>query len=395
MSRRSRIVPTVILLQMFVLVSHADAQENRHAYGKASEVKFKAYTQTSVEYSDNVFQLSNEKKDKMESRDHEDEVNGRYRDMDSVSDIILAPLLGADLTLDNPFGNDLTFSPSLKYNIYSRNPAANFLEAKLEVKTVIGKNDRVNLEFEWLGGRFKKNYMSGANDRNGNNSISKDERIYSAAVYDEYGGEVAYKHTLLKRKHDLISRVDVEPFLGWRHRIYNSTYTNRNKRTFGGGIAIELELLSRLSIDAAYAFEDVRTRNDKELVLFDETLYGIDANNDGDIVDNAALVTPIDRSCARHSVKIAPTVELTDACKLFLGVEYQWSYFQSENELDIDHYDLWSLSKEYKAGLAYDISKNWSAQLEYNQSKDDTVEEDYTENRFMATVKCRLGKRSP
>lgn len=388
----------VLLLQMFTLnfiAAPVIAYADREADEKVSKVKLKFYGETGIEYSDNVFQLSESQKENLDAPDSEDVDNGRFADMESVTDVILVPLLGVELALESPFGGDLALSSSVEYNIHTQNTVANFPEAKLKAKNSVGKNGRISLEFEWLDGRFKKNYLSGVDDTNGNGNISKAERIYSAAVYDEYEGVIAFRQTVLKHKHELISRIDVEPFVGWGYRIYNSTFSNRNKRTLSGGVSLDLEFLSRLNLEVTYAYEDVQTPDDNELVLFDETIHGIDVNNDGDVEANAALVTAIDRSCDKHSVEIAPAMELTDACSLFLGFEYQWSYYRSDNELDIDHYDQWVLTKAFKAGLVYDISKNWSAKVAYVKEEDDTIEDDYTENRFMASLEFNLGKWSP
>jgi hypothetical protein len=393
-----RLALIVLLIQIFTLkflTVPVIADTDREVDEKASRVKLKFYGETGVEYSDNVFQLSESQKENLETPDLEDVVNGRFDEMESATDVILVPLLGVKLALDSPFGGDLALSSSIQYNIHGQNTAANFPEAKLEAKSSAGENGRISLEFKWLDGYFKKNYLSGVNDTNGNGNISKDERIYSAAVYDEYEGVIAFRQTVLKREHELISRIDVEPFVGWSYRIYNSDFSNRNKRTLSGGLSLGLELLSRLNLEVTYVFEDVRTPDGNELVLFDETIYGIDVNNDGEIEAHAALATAIDRSCGKHSVEIAPAIELTDACSAFFSIEYQWSYYRSDNELDIDHYDQWVLTKAFKAGMVYDISKNWSAKVAYEKEEDDTIEDDYTENRFMASLEFSLGKWSP
>lgn len=393
-----RLALIVLLIQIFTLkflTFPVIADTDREVDEKASRVKLKFYGETGVEYTDNVFQLSESKKENLETPDPEDEVNGRFDDMESATDVILVPLLGVELAMDSPFGGDLALSSSVQYNIHAQNTAANFPEANLEAKSYVGDNGRVSLEFKWLGGCFKKNYLSGVNDTSGNGNISKDERIYSAAVYDEYEGVIAFRQTVLKHKHELISRIDVEPFVGWSYCIYNSIFSNRNKRTLSGGGSLSFEILSRLNMEVTYTYEDVQTPDGNELVLFDENKYGIDANNDGETEAHAALETAIDRSCGKHSIEIVPEITLTDACSAFFSVKYQWSYYRSDNELDTDHYEQWALNKAFKAGLVYDISKNWSAKVAYEKEEDDTIEDDYTENRFMASLEFNLGKWSP
>lgn len=400
MPRLFRLVLILLLLQIFISKALAEPTVSEIPAGKKADsksdgIKVKFHGQMGVEYSDNTFQLSEGKKKNLESPDPEDEENGRFENMESASDVILRPLLGLDLTMDSPLGGELDLASSVAYNIYAENTEADFTEVKLAAEHTVGENGRATLEFDWLTGCFNKNYLSGADDSNTNGNISKDERQYSAAIYDEYEGMVAYRHTLLKHKHEPISRLDIEPFINWTYRIHNSTFKNRNKRVIGAGATARFELFARLTLKTTYTYEDVQTPGGSELVLFDETWGGADVNGDGEVQDHAALVTSIDRSCSRHSVEIAPELELTDNCALFGGVKYRWSYYHSDNALDIDHYDQWSLYKEFEAGLDYDISKKWSAQLAFTKQEDDTSEEDYAENRFMASVKFRLGKWSP
>jgi hypothetical protein len=349
------------------------------------------FAETTVAYDDNVFQLSESQKNSLDNPEQDDLESGRYADMESISDIILTQRLGFKLTSMNSLGGEIGMDAWLQYNAYMKNDKKSYFETEISLTQSMGDKGRLGVEFKTLNGCYRKNYLSAADDSNDNGNIARDERTYSPAAYDEFEGVVFYRHNFIKNKDRMLSRLDVEPFGGSSIRRYNDLFSNRDKRTATGGLNVRLGFLSIINLDVGYQFDRVISPGHSELVLFDETIIGIDVNNDGDIEGNAALDTRIDRSCNRHGIEITPSLELSDNLTVFAGYQWRISYYTSDNELDIDHYHRTVERHQFKADASFEMSKFCSASVEYKTTdEEEPDDDDYVENCLMLKLKCEM-----
>lgn len=375
----------VFLLTAPAVTAHAASQELEDSK------KISVYSEVEFEHSDNIFQLTDYQQSRMEANDAEDSESGRFDDMESISDYILSPTLGIKYDINGLGNEDLSLSARVRYNYYLENQEKSYPEVRIRIKHNIGKKGALLLEGNFLFDYFKRNYLSGYNDGNDNGNISRDERIYSSAVYDEYEGLLAYEHTLFKNKGKPLSQVDLRPFCGYSSRVYNSAFKNRGREVAFTGVGLTFEFLSRLDLELVYQYENTRYPGDNELVLFDETRFGSDVNADGELKGNAPLVTHIDRSANRHTLEINPSFRISKEILLFLGYEKRICEYTSDNPLDIEHYHNKSYRQKIKAGIQYDFSKSWSTEIEYNKT-DDVNEENgnYSENCFIFSIQYNL-----
>jgi len=349
------------------------------------------YAEVSVEHSDNIFRLTEPQKSRLTENNPADVKSGRIDGMESASDYIVSPVLGMKYDIRGLGGEDLRLSAQVKYNFHTENSKKNYPEARVRLKNDIGKKGRLVLEGNFLFDFFKKNYLAGYTDENGNGNIPRDERIYSPAIYSEYEGILAYGHELYKKKDTPLSQADLQPFFGLGTRRYNPPFENRDREVALGGLGLTLEFFSRLDLELVCQYEKLRTPGDEELVLFDETRFDTDVNGDGEIKGNAPLVTRIDRSANRYTLEINPRFKVSKDTRLFLGYESRKSDYTSDNPLDVDHYDNTSQRRRVRAGIRYDVSKSWSTELEYRRTDDEDPEDgDYTENRFTFSIKYDL-----
>jgi hypothetical protein len=362
----------------------ADRQDNDH--------NIKVYAETVIEYTDNVFKLTESDREKMKANAVEDQASGRFKDMDSDSDYIVSPELGLSLDSNSPVGGRFSLISWLRYDNYTRNPELSHPEGRLRLRNSIGDNGELTLQGSFVCDFFKKNYLSGVNDANANGNIPKSERIYSSAVYDEYEGLVAYQHKIIDVKNNKLSGFDIQPFAGYDVRRYNSTFSNRDQDITFLGFGLDLEFISRIGLEMIYRYEWVSSPGDNELVLFDETVSGADVNGDGEIKRNAPVVTGIDRSSSRYAIEINPSFKISKKARLFAGYEYRITAYDSRNRLDIDHYDLETCRQKISSGIEYIFSKAWSAQAEYIRTDEDEDAEDgdYTENRYLLKIKYNI-----
>jgi len=354
-----------------------------------SASKLKIYAGTGVEYNDNVFELSDSQITKMEANAVQDQAGGRFHDMKSVSDYIIYPEAGLSFSAASPVGGEFSLKSWGRYNYYTRNQASSYPEGKVILKNSIGENGELILEGDFTFDYFKKNYLSAVDDINGNGNITRSERIYSAAVYDEYEGAIAYRHKILNKEHGTISEWYIEPFTGYDTRKYNPTFRNRDQDISILGLGLNLEFFSRADLHMFYQYEWVSCPGDNELVLYDETVSGIDANVDGEIKKNAPLTTEIDRSSQRYTIGVSPSLEIWKNTRLYVDYKRRITVYKSNNLLDVDHYDQHACRQKICAGIKYAFLNAWSAEAAYSWTKEDEEKDcdDFMKNCY--SIKLR------
>jgi|WetSurMetagenome_2_1015567.scaffolds.fasta_scaffold22860_2 hypothetical protein len=393
---RTSLIWRLLYLPAFLLLfssitpalSADSSEENETQKEKTS--RYKLYAETGFEYSDNVFLLTDSQILKMELNNQENVTSGRFKDMDSLSDIIIEPVVGFKINSDGLMNGKLRFVSSITYNYYMKNDKSSYPEGKLKLSNSIGKRGDLILEGCFVSGFFKKNYLSSVNDANHNGNIPRDERAYSSAVYDEYEGLIAYDYKIIK-KHKGMRGLNVEPFLGFHNRKYNSIFNNRDQGIIFGGIGAVLETALKFDIAVTYQYEDVSSPNRYELVLYDEIASGIDANGDGAKKKNAPLITHIDRSSKRHTIEIKPSYSFREKTGIFLSYKRRTTDYISGNPLDVEHYNVDAIRQQIKTGISYKFSKACSAEAEYSRVDDDNDEDgSYAQNNFLIKIKYNI-----
>jgi opacity protein-like surface antigen len=355
-----------------------------------SSNKFRLYGETGMEYIDNVFSFNESQKAAMRENDPGDQVSGRYRNMKSISDYILTPRLGIIFNADNTSGDKLKIEPWFKYNYYFDNEKSSYPEAGIKIEQSGLKNGTLSLEGKLLKGYYKKNYILSFDDVNGNNNISKDERVYAGAVYDEYEGSITCDYRVIKKKESRSGiGLNISPFLGYGVRKYNSEFGNRDQEIILGGIGFAVGLKFKTLLNLTYKYERVNSPDENELVLADEESLGYDINEDGELDRNAALITNINRSSYRHSLEIAPSIKLNRKLLLTAGYKLRKTLYKSGNPLDLEHYGLSKYRHKLKAGIEYTFSKLWSIQLEYNKLDDEEDDDNYTQEGYSITLRYK------
>jgi len=367
--------------------AESETSETRGSEKKESDSGLKFHAEAGIEYTDNAFRLTESQISKMEENAGEDTVGGRFKDMDSVSDCIISPELGLSFSSDSPLGGKFSMTSWLRYNYYSSNQAGSFPEGRIRLKNTLGQKGALTGQVKILSDFFKKNYMSGINDENGNGNLTREERIYSPAVYDEYEGTVSYEHKIINEKDSSVSGLDLQPFAGVAIRCYNSTFSNRDQDIIFMGMGVNLEFMSRIDVEVIYQYEWVSSPDDSELILFDETLLGTDVNDDEVIKVNAPVITDIDRSSERYSIEIKPAYKFSKDTLIFLGYRKRVSAYESDNRLDIEHFNQRAYRDQISAGIRHDFSKAWSAEAEYRRVHEDEEDGEYSENSCLVKVK--------
>jgi hypothetical protein len=387
-----RILLLISLLITFSIPGKAQASESESAekkitVKKGSDTQLKLYAETGVEYTDNAFRLTGSQISKLEANAAEDAAGGRFKKMDSVSDYIISPEIGLNFNSSSPLGGKFSMTSWMRYNYYRSNQDSSFPEGRIRLKNSIGQKGALTLEGNFLFGYFKKNYISGVNDLKENGNVTRAERVYSHAVYDEYEGVISYEYKLINNKESRISGLDIRPFTGYGIRRHNSTFSNRDQDIPFLGLEFTLEFLSKIELEMTYKYEGVSAPGNQEFILFDETVAGVDINDDGEIKGNAPLITDIDRSSRRHSIEINPSIKFSKDTQLFFGYRKRVSSYSSDNQLDFEHYNQKAYRDQIRSGIIHDFSKAWNAEVEYSRTAEDEEDGDYSENNFLFKIK--------
>jgi len=368
--------------------TNSQSSETKENNKKGKSLKWDLYAETNFGYNDNIYRLTEFQISAMNENAAEDEAGGRFANMNSVSDFIVEPTVGIKVNRNSPLGGKFVFTSWVRYNFYARNKERNYPEYRIRIKNSIGKNGALSIEGTFLSGFFKKNYLSDINDANRNGNITREERIYSPAVYSEYEWILEYEHNLADDNEKKLSGMDIRPFIGYHDRSYNSKFSNRDQNIPLVGLEFNIEFIARLDLAVSYLYERVSSPNYVELALFDETISSTDVNGDARIKDNAPLLTGIDRSCRKHTIKIEPAWKLAKGLIIYAGYARRTSDYISENRLDREHFNVEAFRQRFAAGTKYDISKAWSVEAEYGELNDDNDEDgSYSQNTFKATIK--------
>lgn len=376
---------SLLLILFYILTGTAGRAQEK------DDTDLDIFGEIGFEYTDNVYHLTDGQITTMTENNPDDASSGRYQDMDSLSDYIIKPRIGIKWNSDSPFGGKLRVTSWFKYNYYLKNDDSDFPEGRIILKNSMGEKGSFILEGNFLFGFRKKNYLSGVNDLNGNGNISRDERTYSPALYDEYEGVAGYRYEYVKDKRRTLSGLSVRPFAGYSIRNYNSGFENRDRDTAFYGLELDIEFIDRIDLESSYEYENITSPGAVELVLYDETRSGLDVSNDGSIRANAPLYTSVDRSSNRYEFKIDPSVKLAKDITLFMGYSRRTTEYTSGNPLDTEHYDQKAHRKKYRAGIDYDYSKAWSLRAEYLRIYDEDPEDGvYKENNYLFIIRYKF-----
>jgi hypothetical protein len=159
-------------------------------FGKEEDKRLYIFSELGLEYSDNIFGLTEDQISRMNQNDPDDAASGRFRGMSSLSDYILKPRMGMKWC---PDWSKFALTAWLQYNYYIKNSDSSYPEGRIMIKYPINKKS----SFIFRGSSIiiikKKNYLSKFNDINENGNISKDERTYSEATYNEFEGMAGYR----------------------------------------------------------------------------------------------------------------------------------------------------------------------------------------------------------
>lgn len=363
-----------VLAMIFTLVIYLISVIPVKAEGTDRQ-SFGVYFEASSEYNDNIFGLSGSQMSTYDGNDPADETNGRFDDMNSLTDFILTPEIGIRYETESPFGGDIRLSSGAGFNYYLENDKKSYPEFDIRAGHSVGKAGELTVRGDITYGYFKKNYLSGAEDVTESN-ISSAERIYSSAFYDEYEVQLEYGHDLIGKKNKgFLSEFTFKPLIGGSFRRYNDIFDNRDRNVFLAGLSLDVGLNSFVELETCYNYENINSPGKEELVLFDETAGFLDVNGDYELRASAPLFTVIDRSSEKHIFEIGSTVRITKKIGIYLGYECSETVYSTDNELDVKRYDKSESSWRFRTEIHCKILKDLSGSIGYEYESENDADD--------------------
>ena len=395
----------VLLIAVFTLLFASSATI---AYSKeVGGLKWTATGEVESCYSTNIYNLSSAQIDRLEADKASDAISGRYDDMDSVTDLIIAPSIEFEGKRKGLFGKTFRLTPALTYKKYLFNSKKSHPEVELDIEQGLPVGGTIALELAYKHGVFSKNSLSGAIDTSGDGTISSSERIYSAIKYNSFVYDVVYNRTLWKIKKGSraplgMTRVKGEFLLGKEKKVYDSPFANRDKDTLRLGTSVDIELNKKASFELAYMYEKVDIPVATEVLLRDEDDFNEDLNTDADFTDqNVRVEKPVDRSRTEQSLSAELTMELDKTWTGHASYGLRLQNYESSERYDITRTGRKDRRHKFGAGAERDFGKKVSLELDWTYTTEEasrvgleTLDEDeqksYNKHMFSAVVSYKF-----
>lgn len=291
-------------------------------------------------YDDNPFLLTTESKRRLDQLSSEDAQSGRFRDMESASDLIPVSAIALGLSGPGLTGRALDVSAGATYEANLRNARRRHAELDLTVAQALPHTGRLRVRAAWRPEYFSKNYLGDAVDANTDGLIAPDERRYAAGTSNELDLSLGYRHRLVKATSRRPFAVSAELEAGYFRRSYDAPFAGRSRRGPGVGADVELALGRRWVVEVAYTYASEQADPTREVSILNENDFGQDFNSNGSFVDDSARAFErVDRSRAEHELGLSVRTELSAAVSAEVGYERRARVFGSSQPYDVANRD--------------------------------------------------------
>ncbi len=338
--------------------------------------KWKGDAGVGFAYDTNVYKLSSTQSARYDSNRTSDGISGRYKDMDSINDLIFTPRFRATLKREGMGGGEFSLKPSLSYNIYSQNTEKNYFKFGLEMTQEVGAHGLAGLALVYSPSIYKKNYLSGALDGDNLPStgisttvIQSAEEVFTAANYDKASATVSYGFRLWKNEAKdkatfEFDKVSAHVLAGYESKTYDDPFAIRDEDNLFAGFDLDVALYKSMSLTFSYLFKSVDTSVGKELLLRDEPNFGVDLNGDGDALDlSVATNQNVDRSRNMHTFGVKVSARIADGWKGYARYDVRFASYQSAERFDVTRIDRNDTRQKVGLGVKGEIAPQWTMAL--------------------------------
>ncbi|MCK5237361.1 MAG: hypothetical protein KAR06_10275, partial [Deltaproteobacteria bacterium] len=278
-------------------------------------------------YNTNVFLLKSSKKNDVDSPTTAEEISGRYNDMGSSSDIVIKAQLKLSASGPSPFGKKAKLGVNIEPRYYLQNTAASYVKLNFNAQQDTGNKGLLKLNLEFVPSRFKKNYLT---DTLTTANVADDERVYDAGVTTDTEVSLVYARKLSK---DL----DFEAGFGLTDRNYDSPFTGRDRSGWFIPIKLTYDLKKNMALGLNYTYSNIDNDVHSEVIILDETLYGIDINGNTSIDPDSRVIANIDRSFTSNEIGVFTKIKMANNAKLKLAYDLRFRSYSSAELYDESH----------------------------------------------------------
>ncbi|MFQ5464313.1 MAG: hypothetical protein ACE5EI_00135 [Thermodesulfobacteriota bacterium] len=333
-----------------------------------SAFKWKTTFQSEFLYDSNIYKLSDTQISRLDANKAADRTSGRFNDMKSADDFILTPRLKVTLSTPGLGGKELKISPNVLYNLYLQSQKKSHLVSGLDLRQTVGAHDTLGLDFKYAPNVFKKNYLTGTTNPSG--PVLDSERIYGAATYDRIDVEASYRHRLWKKPGGKAGSTGIEKVygtatVGLQSKEYDAPFRNRNEDSILGGAGLDLEFGKGAVLAFSYLFKSINTPTDPEILIRNETDFGVDLNADGDALDlDVATVQRVNRSRLEHKLGVKFKGDINDQWEGFFKYDIRLQDYQSTETFDVTRIDRQDFRHRFGLGFKGDYGSHWTLGFE-------------------------------
>lgn len=287
-------------------------------------------------YDSNVFLFSDKQQTRLQNAGPDEQISGRFNDMNSISDFIFTP--GVKFLAEGPGigGRKLGLEAGVNYDMYFRNPRRRHFNFEIAAAQNTSRNGRARVKFEYVPNYFYENYLADAT--NFTSSVLPSERVYKPDVYSQWDVTVDYRYRLPGSGAALLGRAG---YLQRRNQAPVGTFTtfagrDRNAPHFGGGL--EFGLTKWWRVDGNYDLALVDSPRVQEVMILNEPDFNVDFNNDGNTSDlSLRTVQFVDRRRREHLFRFNTRLGIREKSYLEAGYDRRHRTFLSKDPFDIFH----------------------------------------------------------
>lgn len=295
-----------------------------------------------VEASSNVFELSPGHIRDLNAHDPRDAQSGRFRDMPSVDDLIYSVSLEAGLQKRKGLGGrPVLLNAIAGYSRYSKNPRKSHFEFRGSIEQACFEGGTLRLRSSYVPSYFFKNYLADATDMTF--FVTRDERVYQAGVYREWGLALDYEQRIAlsegsKSRGRRPRGFWVAGGLSGERRVkaFNDPFPGRDESAWQCGATAELGHGRKGSLGAGIFRRWVQSPVTPEVMILNEPDFQADFNGDGDTIDrNLRTVQNADRSHLADRVAAWAEARPLKILGISLKYEHLWKSFSSAQPYDM------------------------------------------------------------
>jgi hypothetical protein len=313
-----------------------------------------------AEFDDNVFLLPTNRKDNLASPSAADQQSGRYDQMRSPSDVIVAARAAVEFLHAGLGGRDLAVTPGVGYEFFAQNAERRNLSASFTLSQDLRRDGRVRLRAGYRPGYFARNYLTDASDANADGTITPDERRYARGDHREFDVEADYRLRLVRSRRSRPFGAFLAFAVGYEGRAYDAPFAARD---FGGptaGLRLDLSPSRGVEFQTSYDVAFLSSQVSPQVILLDEPAFGEDLNGNGNATDlNARAVRTVDRSRTEHVLAEEARFDIGRRSDLELRVAYRIREFSSSEPYDVANNgrrdQRFQVGAEFRRRIAKDV----------------------------------------